>query len=221
MIYKPHIESVPLKIALAWSGANYLFEEKIDGRWTELAFQDSLVIGETCGGKFWPFDVVTHSGQDLRNAPLQARRLALDDVCAMAGNLWPRPRTGQGGEFLEAILASGGEGVVAKELGQPYGRGWFKAKRCQVFYCVVIGKAGDGRQAVTIAHVPFQDVKNYTLSRREKLENAGKLALRGERFDAVRIGSILKVEAFGKHPSGLLREARLDQDAPDSWLVKY
>jgi hypothetical protein len=46
----------------------------------------------------------------------------------------------------------------------------------------------------------------------------GKLPLRS-RFDQVRIGSVLKVEAFGLTARGMLREARLDRDTETSWLV--
>ncbi len=221
MIYKPHIESVPLPKALAWTGGNgYLYEEKLDGRFTEMPQGNSLLVGETVGARFVAFDVVTYCGADVRHRSIQERLSLLPQFP------FPNPARGNGGEFLEAILARGGEGCVAKELGQPYGRGWFKAKRCQVFYVIVTRKATDGRQSVDIKFAPFQDVKNpmpqnVGFQDIKNLEPAGSLALRGAKFDAVRVGSILKLEAFGKHASGLLREARLDGDAPGSWLVKW
>jgi hypothetical protein len=242
MQFKPFIQSVPLAMARQWRGGGpFLYEEKIDGRWTELEHGGSLVVGETVGAQFWPFDVVRIDGQDIRHRTLFERLRALDHVCATAGGHWLRPARGNGGEFLEAVLARGGEGIVAKELDQPYGRGWFKAKRCQVYYCVVTSKGAGGRQTVKLGfaddpNMPpaaggFQDLKNEArsalatsgtlVSRCQKLQPAGNLALRGEKFDAVRVGSILKVEAFGQHASGLLREARLDRDTPESWLVKW
>jgi hypothetical protein len=56
------------------------------------------------------------------------------------------------------------------------------------------------------------------LADRDTGEKRGRVALHS-RFDRVRVGSVLKVEAYGLHRSGLLREARLDRDAPDSWMV--
>ncbi len=217
MIYKPTIQSVPLPTGLAWSGGNWLYQEKLDGQFCAREMGCSVVVGELLPlGQFFAFDCPVIDGQDVRRAPLQHRLECLNRFS------FPQPKRGNGGEFLEAILASGGEGIVAKPLDSPYGIGWLKCKRVEVFYCVVTGKAGDGRQSVRIAHCPpFQDVKNVVVSRREKFEAAGNLQLRGEKFDRVRVGSILKLEAFGKHKSGLLREARLDNDGADSWLVRW
>jgi hypothetical protein len=49
----------------------------------------------------------------------------------------------------------------------------------------------------------------------------GRIALRGGRCDRVRVGSLLKVTAMCLTGDGKLREARLDADAPGSWLVKF
>jgi hypothetical protein len=221
MIYKPRIEPVELSTALQWRGGQFLCEEKLDGRWYEVKIGNSIIAGEMMSdGKFYAFDLVRHNGLDCRALPLRERLNLLDGFRLL------RPMRGNGGEFLEAILANGGEGIVAKDWQSPFGCQWFKAKRKQVFYVVVSSKASDGRQSVTLKFAPFQDVKNglpeiVPFQDVKNLEPAGSLALRGEKFDAVRPGSILKVEAFGRHKSGLLREARLDLDAPGSWLVKY
>ena len=52
-------------------------------------------------------------------------------------------------------------------------------------------------------------------------EPRGAVACRGGKVDKLRIGSILKVEAMGLTADGKLREPRLCQDAPDSWLNSY
>jgi hypothetical protein len=49
----------------------------------------------------------------------------------------------------------------------------------------------------------------------------GNLPLFGGRCDRVRVGSILKVEGFGLHASGLIREGRVCKDTADSWLVVF
>jgi hypothetical protein len=54
-----------------------------------------------------------------------------------------------------------------------------------------------------------------------ELEPAGNMPLRSPRIDNIRVGSILKVEGFGLHRSGLIREARPCKDTPDSWLIKF
>lgn len=222
MIYKPHIASVPLPTGLSWAGGNgFIYEEKLDGRWHEMAIGNSVVVGEMMpDSSFYAFDVPIYMGQDMRRMSLGERLEVLPSFRLS------RPRRGNGGEFLEAILANGGEGVVAKDLSAPYGQNWFKCKRSQVFYCVVSRKATDGRQVVELKMHPFQDVKNglpeiVPFQDVKNLQPAGMLKLNGARFDQVRPGSILKLEAFGRHKSGLLREARLDRDAPGSWLVKY
>lgn len=219
MVYRPTVESCPLSTALAWRGdGEYLYQEKLDGQWHEMRIGHSVVVGELMkSGEFYAFDVPMLDGQDIRLAPLRDRFACLDRFS------FKRPARGSGGEFLEHVLARGGEGVVAKPWAAGFGQGWLKAKRSQVFYVVVTGKASDGRQSVAIAHLPgpFQDMKNLPVSRREKLEPAGNLALRGDKFDRVRIGSILKVEAFCKNANGILREPRLDRDCPESWLAHW
>jgi hypothetical protein len=57
------------------------------------------------------------------------------------------------------------------------------------------------------------------LADRDSGEKRGKMPLRGGKFEQVRVGSVLKVEAYGLTAKGLLREARPDHDAPGSWLV--
>lgn len=73
--------------------------------------------------------------------------------------------------------------------------------------CASLRLRRDGRSSVRLCHADGSD--------------AGWIALRGEKFDRVRHGSLLKVEAFGLTAKGLLREARIDKDSPDSWLVRH
>jgi hypothetical protein len=117
-----------------------------------------------------------------------------------------RPAVGSGGEFLEAVLARNGEGVIAKRLDAPWGVAWYKCKRSQVYYCQVIGL--DPRTGSAV------------LADRDSGEKRGRIALHS-RFDLIRVGSVLKIEAYGLTARGLLREARLDRDTPASWLASY
>jgi hypothetical protein len=94
--------------------------------------------------------------------------------------------------------------VVAKPLDAPFGAGWLKCKRSQVYFARVTDV--DPMRGSAILTDPVTG------------EKRGRIALHSH-FDKVRVGSVLKVEAYGVHRSGLLREARLDRDAPGSWLV--
>jgi hypothetical protein len=80
-------------------------------------------------------------------------------------------------------------------------------KRLETWICRVAGFNG-GTQSVLI-------VDSATGKPR------GKLSLLGGKREQVRIGSLVKVEGFGLHASGLIREPRVCKDAPNSWLQKY
>jgi hypothetical protein len=76
---------------------------------------------------------------------------------------------------------------------------------------------------VELIHESWQDAPGFEAVKFADYstgDNGGWIALR-TRFEAVKIGSVLKIEAYGQHASGRLREARLDQDAPGSWLVAH
>lgn len=109
---KPAFESIPLADGLRWRAGNgRRFEEKLDGRFHLEELPHATVAGELMrGGQFIAFDVLNYEGQDTRSLPL-CERLTILDAMKL-----PRPATGSGGEFLEAVLARGGEGVIAKRL---------------------------------------------------------------------------------------------------------
>ena len=199
---KPSFESVPLETGLRWrAGAGWRYEEKLDGRYHVEELPHATVAGELMrGGQFIAFDVLNCEGQDLRSLPLCERMTILDAMKL------PRPAVGSGGAFLGAVLARGGEGVVAKPIGSPFGVGWLKCKRSQVYYCQVIGLD--------------QWTGSAVLADRDSGEKRGRVALHSS-FDRVRLGSVLKIEAYGLTARGMLREARLDKDSPSSFLVSY
>jgi hypothetical protein len=213
MIIKPRIEAVPLAAGLRWrGGGDYHFSEKMDGRFAVEESAGCIVAGERMpDGRFFVFNVAQAFGEDVTRRPFR-ERLALLDAWTGLGEHpaspwqphWRRPAAGNGGEFLEAVLERGGEGVVASHWEAPWGVMQFKCKRAQVFVCAVI--ALDPIRA----SVELADAANG--------QPRGKLPLRGK-FHRVRVGSLLKVEAFGLTDRGMLREARLDRDTPTSWLV--
>ena len=138
MIYKPTIEAVPLAAGLRWrGGGDYHFAEKMDGKFSLEETAGCIVAGERMpDGRFFAFTVAQAFGEDVTRRPFRERQALLDAWTAIGlqpGNPWQphwrRPATGNGGEFLEAVLARGGEGVVASHWGAPWGVMQFKCKR--------------------------------------------------------------------------------------------
>ena len=218
---KPRKTIVPLAVGLAWQ-CGALFQEKIDGRFATRQLAGSLLAGELVGDRFTAFDLIETQGQDVRHCPLLDRWRALN---SLAGELTRQcvsivRSASNGGELLASVLASGGEGVVRKEWHATYFDAMTACKRLETFACVVTGiNAG---QSVQIAFAPpdFNNLQSPPLIL-NGLEPAGNMPLRGGKADCVKIGSLLKVEAFGRHASGLLREARPCKDTPTSWLIKF
>ena len=199
---KPLFNIAPLKVGLTWeSDPDYFYEEKIDGKYTEKDFGDSLLIGETKDGKFYAFDIVIYMGKDIRKEPLH-RRLAILNRFAVL-----RPENDwNGGCFLAKVIARGGEGVIRKSIYGEFGFDWTKCKRLERFFCKVT-KIGAGQSV---------EIKDEGTG-----QPRGKVSLFGGKCDKVRIGSILKIEGFGLTAKGFIREARPCKDTPTSWLAKY
>ncbi|MEN6533365.1 MAG: hypothetical protein ABFD89_06860 [Bryobacteraceae bacterium] len=214
-IPKPKIEPVPLAAGLRWrGGGDYHYAEKMDGEFSIEQAAGCIVAGEKMpDGRFFAFNVARAFGEDITRRPFR-ERLALLDAWTAIGTQsgypwqphWRRPASGNGGEFLETVLARGGEGIVASHWAAPWGVMQFKCKRAETFFCRVTG----------LDHMRG----SAELSDAASGQPRGKLPLRGK-FDSVRVGSVLKIEAFGLTERGMLREARLDHDTATSWLVSY
>lgn len=209
-IIKPRFVSIPLADGLRWTGGgDWVYQEKKDGVWALREWRGATLAGEQMrNGDFWAFDVLKIQGDDCRRFQLRDRLREL--VCMSSdfdGGMRLIP-SGSGGEFLEAVLSRGGEGVVAKRLDQPYGATWTKCKRLETFRCVVVEKDLSGKRSVRVAAL-------------ETGKELGSCGLFGEKFEAVRVGSVLKIEAFGLTPAGRMREPRPCKDSPGSWLVSY
>jgi hypothetical protein len=125
---------------------------------------------------------------------------------------------GNGGKFLEKIIAAGGEGVVAKPWDSFWGEDWLKCKARQTFYCRVTRLAANWGSVAVVRAPDWLDGSG------PGVEAPGPetwIPLRGGKFEQVRIGSILKLNALGVTAAGCLREARLDADRPESWRATY
>ena len=130
-----------------------------------------------------------------------------NELCAAAQIPIVPETTERGGEFLKSILDAGGEGVVFKRLTATWFEPMLAAKRLETWICRVAEFNG-GTQSVSI-------VDNASGQAR------GNLPLLGGKCDRVRVGSLVKVEGFGVHRSGLIREPRICKDKPGSWLVQF
>jgi ATP-dependent DNA ligase len=196
LIERPPFYSVTLDQGMLWQpSANWLYEEKLDGRWSTREIEGSIIVGEQMpDGRFIAFDIASLKGVDLRPVPL-LERLALLDIFPL-----PRPRRGPGAEFLEAILAEGGEGVVAKKLDLPWGHAWHRCKRVETFDLRVTEKPL-GLMALRLAD-PLTG------------EDRGKCPCFAG-LENIAVGSIVEVAAYALTKSGKLREPRFLRCRPD------
>lgn len=98
---------------------------------------------------FHVFDVLMVCGRDVRNLPYQARRTILDDIInrLQHPNIKIVPAIkGDLSRFFQEVVASGGEGIVVKNIHSPYGSGWAKVKKSFDVSCVISGfKKGKGK----------------------------------------------------------------------------
>ena len=107
---------------------------------------------------------------------------------------------------VRGYIASGGEGAVLKPVDGAFGIGWLKAKRVQNWICRVVAlNISTGAASVVDA---------------ETVEDRGTVPMLNNVF-AARVGSILKVCGMELTAAGKIREPRLDNDAPGSWLVTF
>ena len=107
------------------------------------------------------FDVLHRDGIDLLDAPTSERTAALDDVVPQRNRV-DRLITSDAvaaADFLNATLAAGHEGVMAKSLTAPYeagrrGSGWLKVKPVHTLDLVVIAvEWGSGRRTGKLSNI--------------------------------------------------------------------
>lgn len=228
---KPEKTIVTLELARAWPGELCCIQIKADGEFKthELgAFRTSvLVAGEWVTRKsggfltaiqsaaldlhpcgiFVAFDVLEWDGSDISfQATLDRWNLLVACSKCFPSN-WLLIESLASGKDVEAAMQARAEGCVAKMWNAPYGS-MFCVKKLQTHLCTVTGMGGS--QSVGIAEL----VAGVLVDR-------GRVTLRGGKTDKVRVGSIIKVEGMGLTDTSKIREPRLCQDTPTSWLVKF
>ena len=144
---KPIIEQRSLNDLQSIQGAQ--LTEKIDGQFAVARTGPWLMAGELTRDKtFHAFDLLESPAGPCATLPLRERWRNLISVVLdytppfETSKKQPIKKLelvaqGIGTEFLEAVLAKGGEGVVAKPWDAPYASGWLKFKRSEVFRCRV------------------------------------------------------------------------------------
>jgi ATP dependent DNA ligase-like protein len=220
-ISRPPFITVPLAAGLKWrGGGGCLYEEKMDGVWSVRTIGPAILAGEQMrDGRFFAFDLLAFAGHDIRRRPLRDRLAGLDALCRELVNRKSqienvlRVAAGHGAEFLEAVLARGGEGVVAKHLDAPYGAPWYKCKREETLDLLVTDKACP---SIRLAAIPAEDPSPTPQSaiRNPNSEDRGWCCARAM-FDQIKIGDIVEIKAFGLTSRGKLREPRFLRLRPD------
>lgn len=121
-----------------------------------LAFQDSMSRpgGDAGHLRAFYFDVLHVDGIELVDVPLIDRRVALDRLIPATGRVdsivTDDPETAEA--FFDAAVSDGYEGVVVKDLTQPYeagrrGSGWLKVKPTHTLDLVILAAEwGSGRR---------------------------------------------------------------------------
>ena len=145
--------------ALGLPGDRFILDGEallIDGEGRPLPFQDSMSRpgNDASGLRSFFFDVLHHDGTDLIDLPLAERRAALislvPDETRVGAVETPGPEEAEA--FFADTVAAGFEGVVVKDLTQPYeagrrGSGWMKVKPVHTLDLVVLAAEwGSGRR---------------------------------------------------------------------------
>jgi hypothetical protein len=223
---KPEKRLVSLEQARMWSPADYLIQVKCDGEFKACHLDGPmagwLFAGEWVtprsgqmltahheawlqqhpAGIFIAFDVLATAEWDCRNEPTKERWIRLRGAQEFFPINWFLLEVYNGPDFIDRVLAGGGEGVVAKGWQDPYGA-MLAVKRLKE-YTVVVTQI-DHRLSVGIA----ERVGGVLLDR-------GRVNL-GMNVDKVRLDSKIRVVAMDVFDSGKLREPRVAQG---EWLVE-
>ncbi len=195
-IQRPAYGVADLKASLRATWTGWHLSEKADGICVRREFAGCSVWGDSMrDGRLMVWDLDRAFGADVRRLPWTERRAALDHLFARLPKKfnWHRCATGAGAEFIEAVLANGGEGVVAKPIDGKFGVDWVKVKRCETYDCIVTEK----HPSKLSLHLALDGA------------DAGWCpCLKQSNFDSVRAGDIVEIVAFGLHVSGKFREPR-------------
>lgn len=159
---------------------------------------DGVLVDKT----YYLFDVLMLDFEDTRKRPLYERRTILRSLALPA---WCRliPNGKNIGEFVEAVVHNGGQGVVLKSLLQPYGKAeWIKVERTAT-EDVVIMVVHETDRCVTVGQ--FQG---------ETLVDCGTVFM-GSLLAEAYPGQVIEVAVGKRAPSAPFKNARFIRFRPD------
>lgn len=189
-IDRPFYTTASLSDAMQRDWRGWHLSEKMDGIWQVRGFRGSILAGEAMSdGRFFAFDIPVAFGEDIRNCMWLDRQAVLLDIAATFPAGMALPASGSGVEFIEAVLARGGEGVVAKHFKSYWGILWHKIKRIETFDCIVT--------SIDYARGSIQLSLNG--------KDCGWCPARVALFH-LRVGDVVEVAAQSRCPDGKFRE---------------
>jgi len=205
-INRPSYTSLELPAALKAKWRGWHLSEKADGVCVRREFAGCAVWGDSMrDGRLMVWEIDCAFGCDVRRLPWTERARALTELFGQLNPKlnWNRCPAGHGAEFIEAIIRAGGEGIVAKHLDAPFGVGLWKVKRAESFD-LVCAERNESRGSIRLSGPGGEDF--------------GWCPCRAQ-FDRVRLGDVVEIEAYGRHASGKLREARFKRIRRDKTEV--
>lgn len=190
-IDRPFYTTVSVSDAIQRDWRGWHLSEKMDGIWQAREYRGSILTGEVMNdGRFFAFDIPVAFGEDIRNCTWLERQAVLLDIAATFPAGMALCASGNGEEFIEAILARGGEGVIAKHFKSYWGMLWHKIERIETFDCVIT--------AIDYTRGSIQISLNG--------EDCGWCPAQVALFH-LRIGDVVEIATHRRHPDGKFRKA--------------
>ena len=208
IIPRPSYGVTDLKAALAFNFRGWHLSEKMDGVFAVRHFAGCTVTGEAMrDGRFFAWDIVTAFDEDIRRRQWLEREAALRELFSLLNEKlnWHRCATGNGAEFIEAVLANGGEGVVAKPFDSPFGYDWTKIKRSETHDCRVVEK----HPSKLSVHLSEGGVD------RGWVAILGGDYFNGFAIEKIHAGDVVEIECYGITAKEKFREPRFIRLRPD------
>lgn len=191
-ISRPAYGNLSIADALKTNWAGFHVSEKVDGCWHQLEIGNSVIVGELVkDGRFFAFDCPVYQGEDIRHRPTAERFAMLDSFRLLRATT---PHTSESpAQFLQRILAEGGEGIVGRRLDSPFWDSPIKVKGVATYDCTV-SDVGGGQLSIGLAY---------------QGSDAGRCPCRDlATLDSLKVNDVVEICAAGRHPSGKFREAR-------------